>query len=203
MNILETDGERLLTAVRGLLEREGHRFDRGSRRSGLRSPMRPARGRGLGWSPGRGSIRRIRALDAGGRHEGGRDVGYPDAGGAAAGRAGEYRRRCITWWSARCAVAIRGRCWGIRRSGTSRRRSGRGRCAIRASCWLRNGRRCSGQRQAAGGGFDSGLSLDGAADAAGREPRVGMRRASGLGRAGRRYDRGDGAAAALRAVQAT
>ena len=106
----------------------------------IASPMPPVPARARGWWRGPGSIRII-AADAGGRHKGGRGDRHPDARHAAAGGAGEYAGACIIWWSARCAVAIRGRCWGIRRSGTNRRPSGRGRCAIRGGCWRRSGRR--------------------------------------------------------------
>ena len=43
------------------------------------------------------------------------------------------RPRFTTWSSARCAPAIRGRCWACRRSGTSRRRTARARSSIRAA----------------------------------------------------------------------
>src|SRR5688572_22444000 len=44
------------------------------------------------------------------------------------------RRRFTTSSSARCAPAIRGRCSGCRRSGTSRRRIARAPSSIRAAC---------------------------------------------------------------------
>ena len=59
MNILETDGEQLLAAVRDLLAAQGHRLDRRRSPSGSRSPMPPTPARARAWSRRPGPIRRI------------------------------------------------------------------------------------------------------------------------------------------------
>ena len=53
------------------------------------------------------------------------ELGYTRPAGRAHGGGREYGPRCTTWWSARCAPAIPGRCWACRRSGTSPRRIAR------------------------------------------------------------------------------
>ena len=58
MNILETDGERLLAAVRGLLADKGIASPRGDRRADRASPMRPTRRRARAWWPRPGPTRR-------------------------------------------------------------------------------------------------------------------------------------------------
>ena len=57
-----------------------------------------------------------------------RGVRLHRAAGRAHGRGREHARPSTTWSSARSAPATRGRCWGCRRSGTSRRPTARARC---------------------------------------------------------------------------
>ncbi len=78
---------------------------------------------------------------AAGRHAGGGNARHPDARRAAAGRAGERSPGCTTWSSARCAAAIRARCWAIRHSGSNRQATAPVPCATRQACW-RNGAPC-------------------------------------------------------------
>ena len=61
------------------------------------------------------------------------------------------RRRSTTWSCARSARAIRGTCSGCRRSGTSRRRTGRARSRIRAACSPTSASSCRRRRRSASG----------------------------------------------------
>ncbi len=61
------------------------------------------------------------------------------------------RRRSTTWWSARCARAIRGRCWGCRPPGTRARRTARASSASRAACWPISASRCPPRRRSGSG----------------------------------------------------
>ena len=64
---------------------------------------------------------------AGRRDRGGQFAGKFGPGRQPPDRGREHARAPITSSSARCAPAIRGRCWGCRRSGTNRRPTARAR----------------------------------------------------------------------------
>ena len=69
------------------------------------------------------------------RHQGGRHAWATSAGSATIWSRSRTRRSATTWSCARCAPAIRGRCSGCRRSGTSRHPTARARSRTRAACW--------------------------------------------------------------------
>ena len=90
MNILETDGDRLLTAVRGLLERKGIvSTAEVQERMAITDAANPGQGARMVAKAWVDPSYRALMLEDGTKAA--EAVGDPDAGGASAGGAGEYR----------------------------------------------------------------------------------------------------------------
>ncbi len=133
MTILETDGEKLLTAVRDLLAAKGIVSNAEiSERIAITDAANPGQGARMVAKAWTDPTYRALMLEDGTKAA--EELGIPMRG--ARHRWGCWRTppRCITWWFVRCAVVIRARCWVIRRSGSNPPRIARAACVTRAVC---------------------------------------------------------------------